>query len=204
MTLEKILTNFLESYMQSCFFAMPAIVIGIKNEEELRVDVQPLVNRVFKDGTEQEYPPLLSVPCIMPHTNTSALTIPVNQGDTVMLLFSQRSIEQFKLGATDPHTPNSTRWMDVNDAVAVVGLSPFAKSPNLKRNHTLPHNPKDVVLTHNLGKANECEVRLTESGRVEINAPQGLFINGLPYAGHTHQYTDDGTPLVTSPPIGQT
>ncbi len=177
MTLEKILVNFLETYMQGCFFCMPAVVLNVKDEEQLRVDVQPIVNRTFRDGSEPEYPVLMSVPCYMPHTKRSALTMPVEQGDTVLLVFAQRDIEQFKIGTTTPHAGNSQRWMDVNDAVALVGLSPFSESPNLARKHALPHNPKDVVLIHNMSTPNECELRLGQDGSVSATSPTVVKIS---------------------------
>ena len=67
--------------------------------------------------------------------------------------------------------------MDVNDAVALVGLSPFSESPNLARKHTLPHNPKDVVLIHNMGTPNECELRLGQDGSVSATSPTVVKIS---------------------------
>jgi hypothetical protein len=203
MTLESILTNFLESYMQGCFFCMPALVINVKDSEQLRVDVKPLVKRVYKDGTEHEYAPLLSVPCITPSTSNSALVLPVKHGDTVLLMFSQQNIEQFKAGTTTPHTPTSGRWLDINDAVAIVGLNPFNLSPNLKTRHVLPHNPEDAVLVHNLGTQKECEVRLGSDGSVSINKQrQHLIVSEagiIATSGASSISITDGLINMTSP-----
>ena len=204
MNLEKILTNFMESYLATCYVCMPAIVVGVKDGEEARVDVKMVINRQYKDGSELEYATIPSVPCIQMSTKSSSVTMPVSIGDGVLLMFSQKDMEKFKLGSNTPHTPNTNRWMDMNDAVAFYGLCPFVDSPNKKTNKTLPHNPDDLVLTHNRGTSLESEIRLAGDGSVHINAVGGLFVNGLPYAGHTHPYTDNGIPLVTAPPVGQT
>jgi hypothetical protein len=199
-TLESILTNFLTSYMQDCFFAMPATVIAVRSMDRLELDVQPLPNREFKDGDSSEYPVLYSVPVMMPYTGTSAILMPVNSGDTVMLLFSQRGIDEFKSGSDIPYDTGK-RFLSIQDAVAIIGISPFNKSPNQQSKHTLPHNPKDLTVVHNLGTPNECEVRLQESGNINITSPASinitsadislngvLTINESPYLLHKHLY----------------
>lgn len=200
--LEAILTNYLESYLQTCFYSLPAIVVGVKDQEELRVDVKILTNHEYKDGSELEYATIYSVPCIMPSTPNSSITFPVVIGTTVLLVFSQVDIQKFKLGTTTPHSTMTNRWSDINDAVAIIGLNPFNKSPNKKTNRKLPHNPEDFVMAHNIGTSLESEVRIKSDGSVHINAPSGLFINGQPYIAHTHTYVADGATLITTPVNG--
>jgi hypothetical protein len=194
MTLESILTNFLTSYMQDCFFAMPAVVIAVRDLEQLSIDVQPLPNRLFKDGDSAEYPVLHHVPVIMPSTSTSAILLPVQAGDTVMLLFSQRGIDEFKGGSDTPYD-TGRRFMSLQDAVAIIGLSPFNKSPNRPVAHTLPHNPNDLTLVHNLGTSMECEVRMKQDGSITTTSPSiinfvapSVQINGQDYLFHKHGY----------------
>jgi hypothetical protein len=74
----------------------------------------------------------------------------------------------FKDGADRPHEPNTRRWNNLNDFVAVAGLFPFVKSPNRDAAHKLPHSPDDVVVYQNLGKENECEVRLKKNGDISV------------------------------------
>ena len=194
MTLESILTNFLTSYMQDCFFAMPAVVVSVRNLEQLSLDVQPLPNRNFKDGDSAEYPVLYHVPAIMPYTGSSALLMPVQAGDTVMLVFSQRGIDEFKSGS-DIAYDTGNRYMSIQDAVAIIGISPFSKSPNQKIKHILPHDPNDLTLVHNIGLPNECEVRLKQDGSVEITSTKEIKlnspvvkINGVNFSNHRHGY----------------
>lgn len=193
-TLESILTNFLTAYMQDCFFAMPAVVLAVRDMEQLSIDVQPLPNRLFKDGDTAEYPVLHHVPVIMPYTGSSAILMPVQEGDTVMLLFSQRSIDEFKGGSGTPYD-TGRRFMSLQDAVAIIGISPFSKSPNRQIAHTLPHNTKDLTIVHNLGTPSECEVRMTQDGSITATSPTkinlvapSVQINGRDYMSHKHGY----------------
>lgn len=205
-SLETIMTSWIESYMQDVYTCMPAIVLNVKNMGELRVDVQPVINHMFKDGTLLEYPPIGNVPLIFPSTKQSAVTMPVEQGDTVMLMFSQKDMSIFKAGADRPHDPNTRRWMNLNDAVAIVGVHPFSKSPNRNAARKLPHSTDDLVVAHNIGTDRECEVRLTKSGDVSLTGKtisldyDKLLLNGKDYDMHRHQYTDDGVPMQTNPP----
>ena len=169
-SLETIMTSWIESYMQDVYTCMPAIVLNVKDMGEMRVDVQPVINHLFKDGTLLEYPPIGNVPLIFPSTRNSAITMPVVQGDTVMLMFSQKDMSIFKAGADRPHDPNTRRWMNLNDAVAIVGVHPFSKSPNRNAARKLPHNTDDLVVAHNIGTDRECEVRLTKSGDIKTTS----------------------------------
>lgn len=221
-TLESILNNFLEGYLFDCFVCLPAVVVGVQNLNENRIDVQPLPTKMFKDNTSAEYPNLLNVPVVFPQTTTSALTLKINQGDNVLLVFSQSGIDEFKGGSTTPYQLDSKRFMSLNDAFAIVGITPFNKSPNNPKARTLPHSVNDTCLVTNIGTDKECEVRLKEDGsvkitssiKVTIDSPETEITNTLTVledaviAGtsfnlfkttHTHNYTDDGNLLTTLP-----
>ena len=169
-SLETIMTSWIESYMQDVYTCMPAIVLNVRDMGEMRVDVQPVINHLFKDGTLLEYPPIGNVPLIFPSTRNSAITMPVVQGDTVMLMFSQKDMSIFKAGADRPHDPNTRRWMNLNDAVAIVGVHPFSKSPNRNAARKLPHSTDDLVVAHNIGTDRECDFRLTKAGDIKTTS----------------------------------
>lgn len=221
-TLESIFKDNFFYYLQNCYFSMPARVVGISDIEMGFIDVQPLTNRQYTDMTIIEHPVIYSVPIQVPCTTTSAITLPVNIDDTVLLIFSQFGLDGFKGGSDIPYDPTDNRFLDINDAVAIVGIKPFQKSPYNALNHALPYNNKDVVVSHNLLTQNECSVELKQSGEVHFNSPTKVVINapvtetnnlivnedaliaGTFFTsfrdGHTHNYIDDGRPAVTSPP----
>ena len=75
-------------------------------------------------GTElMRYPTLVDVPCICLQGNggDSRVTVPITAGDTALVLFCDRDIDNWFAGA-DLSAPNSERLHDLSDGIAIVGL----------------------------------------------------------------------------------
>lgn len=175
-SLTEVLGQAFEFHASSMYTAIPCVVIGVhSNLSSAKVDVQPSVNDLYADSVSVEHAPILSVPVIFPSSKTSALTFPVNVGDTVLCVFSQRGMDNFKLGDGSPTAPSDFRKFDKRDAVAIPGLFPFSKSPNDSGNRKLPHSTTDMVMAHNLG-GNEVEVRLKANGDVLIKSPTTVTV----------------------------
>lgn len=172
MTFESAISAFFEQKMRGLFTALPAVIVQVNDAEKQIVDVKPLVNEVFPDWTDdQEYPTILSVPLIFPSSSTSAITFPVKAGDTVLLVFAQSCIDVFKSGDGTAQPPSDYRRFNKRDAIAIPGLWPFGNAVNQPTKHTLPHSTEDVVVFHNLGTSSECELRMKQSGKIEITSP---------------------------------
>jgi len=172
MTFESAVKAFFDYQMRNVFTSMPAIVMQVTNMGECRVAVKPLINTVFPDYEDgQEHPTIFSVPVLFPSSSTSAFTFPINEGDTVLVVFSQASLDVFKGGTTSPSAPNDYRVFDKRDAIAIPGMFPFQDSINKQSNRTLTHSTSDVVISHNIGTSNECEIRMKPTGKVEITSP---------------------------------
>lgn len=182
-TLEARLNAFFDFKMSGMFVCMVAEVLNTGKLEQCRIDVKPIVNHEYKDSTVVEYPTILSVPVQFPSSSTSALTFPINQGDNVLLVFSQKGLDVFKSGATSAHDPIDMRSFDKRDAIAIPCVNPFSKSINNPDTRTLTHNVDDMVMTHNIGKDNECEVRLTSGGEVKITGVHTKISDSLATGG---------------------
>ena len=182
-TLEARLNAFFDFKMSGMFVCMVAEVLNTSKLEQCRIDVKPIVNHEYKDSTVVEYPIILSVPVQFPSSSTSALTFPINQGDNVLLVFSQKGLDVFKSGATSAHDPIDMRSFDKRDAIAIPCVSPFSKSINNPDTRTLTHSVDDMVMTHNIGKDNECEVRLTSGGEVKITGVHTKISDSLATGG---------------------
>lgn len=172
--LEGLLTQYISNSINNIFTAMPAQVVRVVSLGEQRVDVRPLVNRVKPDDMDSEHPVILSVPLVFPGSSTSQFSFPVGEGDTVLCVFSQRSIQRFKMGGTEPHRPIDLSKYSRNDAVAIPGLYSFGNAPNNPGNRSLGHSVDDAVISHNIGSGSECEVRLSSDGSIIINAPSNM------------------------------
>ncbi len=89
------------------------------------------VNPIGETGNSSDevvsYPQLVDVPIIVLGGGGAYLTFPIAAGDDCILLFCDRDIDNwFQAGLLT--TPNSNRVHDINDAVALVGLSNLQNS----------------------------------------------------------------------------
>ena len=183
-TLESRLNSFIDFKFSALNTCMLCTVENVRDLGEQRVDVKPLVNKQFVDSDVLEYPAILSVPLVFPSSSTSAITFPVNKGDVVVVIFNQSSIDVFKAGSHTVHDPVDTRRFDRRDAIAIPCAFAFDKAINKQSNRTLPHSTTDVVIAHNIGKDNECEIRVKSSGKVEINGNDMYVDSGLSTKGN--------------------
>jgi hypothetical protein len=79
-----------------------------------------------QDGSEGAInpPKLVDVPVVFPGANGFRITFPVAAGDRVMLMFAQRSLDEWKTTA-GLQDPADERHHSLSDAVAMVGLHDF-------------------------------------------------------------------------------
>lgn len=149
-----------------CFLAR---VIRVNNAQ-LTVDVEMLTLRYDADGETQDDVPVIGVPLVMPSSSTSAITLPVQVGDTVVCVVSQTSIDSYKSSSGRADVPtrvNDYRRFNAQDALAF----PYSKRSNNPALRTLAHDPNDVVITHNIGTGNECSITMKADGNVEVTSP---------------------------------
>ena len=174
---EEVLKLSFQSNTRNMYTALPCIVLTVYGEgKNQQIDVQPTINKLYKDDTDEEHPVIMGVPVIFPASRTSMLSFPINVGDTVLCVFSSRGIDNFKIGTGLPTRPTDYRKFDKRDAVAIPGLFPFSKALNDPAKRNLAHSTRDAVLTHNIGTSGECEVRLKESGDIQLNTPNNKVI----------------------------
>lgn len=162
--------------MRDVHTAIPCTVVNIVNNmQEQRVDVLPAVNDLLKDGTEEPGMQILGVPVIFPGSSTSLISFPINVGDTVLCIFSQRSMDNFKIGNGQPTKANDMRRFSDQDAVAIPGLFPFAKSLNRPTIRKFPFDAnRDLCMTHNVASGTECAIILKQNGNVEVHTDKEI------------------------------
>lgn len=68
------------------------------------------------------YPPLVNCPVVVLRGGTGALTLPIQKGDTCLVLFCDRDIDTW-YSSGQIAAPNSDRMHDLSDGIAIVGLS---------------------------------------------------------------------------------
>lgn len=90
-------------------------------------DVKPLLKDAFveEDGTRaiESLPVVTNVPVVFPGAGGFRLTFPVRAGDTVLLVFADRSLDAW-LAQGGEASPSDDRRHNLSDAVAIPGLHP--------------------------------------------------------------------------------
>jgi len=132
-TLEELLRTAIEYYLEEVHTSMPGRITEFDPVEQ-RAEVQPMVNRLIEteegDELEEPFPPITDVPIIFPRTKNFVVTFPIEVGDLVLLLFTERSIDKWL--SSDAKTPVPTNpddffRHDLSQAVAIPGLYPFGR-----------------------------------------------------------------------------
>lgn len=173
--LEPLLKNFLSNGLKEKNFCCPARIEGVQFVEQGRVDVRPLYMPRYGDMSVQELPVIKNVPLLTLSFLDSGVVVTPKQGDTVVLIFSQCSLDEFKTGSTDPYEPFLNRFLNINDAIAISGLIPFNNSPLNTDKHVYDYNLGDVSIFNNLGKPKENKINVKKNGNNTHVAKQHDF-----------------------------
>ena len=173
--LEPILRNFFSDKMSEMNFCLPARIENTQNIKEGRIDVKPLFIPRYLDNTYSELPIVKNVPVVFPSSNESGMVFTPKQGDTVLLIFAQCNIDNFKGGGVEPYSTVFDRSLDINDAVAIVGFSPFNKNPINTDKHKKDYDLGDVSVFNNLGKETENKINVKKDGTVNIVASSTII-----------------------------
>ena len=101
--------------------ACPATIVSF-DAGTCVASVKPTMTYYKSDGTTLDYPVIIGVPVFMPKAGSSQITYPVKAGDSCLLVFAERSIDEWMgKGNSDNHDP---RRYDLTDAFCFVGMCP--------------------------------------------------------------------------------
>lgn len=119
---------------------MPGRVVAYKKETQ-EAAVQPLLkgSRRGQDGERivDVLPVIEHVPVVFPGTGAYSLTWPIKVGDTVLLVFSESSLDKW-LVSGDIVDPADPRRFTITDGIAIPGLRSF--------NDALDDVPDDAIV----------------------------------------------------------
>lgn len=150
-----------------------------------RAQVKPLLKRALKSGAQIEYPVITGVPVLFPCTPSTGITFPVNIGDLVLLLFSEKSLDNwvFSGGVSDT---DKARLHDLSDAIAIPGIISFNQSSKASNN-------EDLEITNSSQK-----IVIKSNGNIELGTStlKKLVTEAFATAfnSHTHLCNAVGTP----------
>lgn len=120
-----VIRNIIVNYMSNINTCLPA-TIETYDPATKKASVKPLLKRTL-NGQEIDTPVIENVPIIFPCTATAVVSLPINTGDGCLLVFSQRSIDDW-LSKGGNIAPTDPRLFDLSDAIAIPGLFNFKDS----------------------------------------------------------------------------
>ena len=166
-TVSSIVLDILEDNIR---LSMPAKVVSVAEYEASQaIDVQPLVNNLYKDNVIVEYPVIYRVPVVLLGGGGALISVPIKVGDLVKIEFSRDSLQEFlQSDGAGSITPEGYRRYALTDAIATPAF------PTRQKN--LHHNPNDleVKLTDSVGQV-VSSIKLKPNGDVTLDAAGNLI-----------------------------
>ena len=120
----------INSMLSDIYTCLPGKIVRIANVKRRRISVRPELQKVFLDETVLDPPIIENVPLLFTGTSDAIVKFPINVGDKVLLMFAQRSIDNW-LSKGDLTTPGSKRKFDLSDAFAIPGVQAFNENHQL-------------------------------------------------------------------------
>lgn len=192
--------------MRTINTCLPGTILNY-NAGAQSASVQPMLKLRQPDGREESIPVLNNVPVIWPRSGGASLTFPVRAGDGCLVMFTQRSIDEYK-SSGEVSIPLDPRAYDLSDAVAIMGFVSFGGGGGADDAVELNFGSSKVTLKENTVEVTGTAITLTGavtvagnltvsgagggSGVVNINAPL-LLHNGTNVGdSHTHSGVQTG------------
>jgi hypothetical protein len=173
-------------FLAETWTALPGIVQSF-DPQEMTVKVQSAIQvkvRPSKGNPQWTVmPPLIHCPVVFPSAGGFILTLPIQQGDEVLVVFASRCIDGWwQQGGTQAQPPE-LRMHDLSDGFAIPG-------PRGQKNLVSNISTTTAQLRTVDGQA---YVELTADHKVNIVAPGGVNINGNVVVEGTVEATEEGT-----------
>lgn len=134
--------------MTNVHTAFPAVVKSY-DAETRRAEVQPSLKRKMSNGEFMDLPIIVDVPVLYFGTAKAGIHIPLEEGDEVLIVCSERCLDSWKDAGGDSIEDTDTRRFSMPDAVAIPGLQ-AQTFPNISEKEdcfALHHDSKIVITT---------------------------------------------------------
>lgn len=164
-TLEALVQQGVKNALKDLHTAMPGIIDTFDPVTQT-CTVQPAIKRIFVGGEAVALPILINVPVSFPSAGGLSITLPVKQGDECLIIFSERSIDNW-LQFGEIKIPNDRRFHDLSDGVVIMGLK---SNPNVLTDY----DPDNLVIRN---VANDVKVTVGADNNIAIDTPGNIAMN---------------------------
>lgn len=169
--LETVIQTAIGSELKELHTALPGVVQSFDTATQL-ADIQLTIQRKLS-GQFVNLPLLVGVPVRFQKSTSYSITFPIVPGDHVLVIFAERSIDNWLLeGGVKP--PQDIRRHSLSDAFAIPMM--------YDQNDVIPSfNSSDLEIKSNNGNT---KITIDTAGTVTITGD--LVVNGVDFLTHTH------------------
>ena len=153
--LEETINLAIDSKLKEVHTALPAKIVSFNKAKQV-ADVQIVQKRLFNDGTEEFYPPLIDVPVQYLRGGGFSFTFPLSIGDSGLLIFAERSLDEWLVNGAE-QVPEEVRTHSVSDAV-------FFPTLHNDRNEITSFSDNLEIRT----ESGNGKITLSKSGKIEL------------------------------------
>lgn len=176
-SLELVIKYLINQNNHNINISFPAVVVGVEKLVDGLVDVQPVVSHLDPlTRKATTLPVLYDISLLFPNTSKTTISFPVNQGDYVDLIVQSVDIQRFVDGDEGVHDPDFLSHGNLSNVVALVGFTPFQKSPFNPNNYRNEFNNQDLNIVHNKNTESESSIRITPEGVISLKSSNSVDI----------------------------
>ena len=173
--------DLIRSELRRLSFCAPARVESFDYTHQ-KATVTPLLKRADLQGNQYGFTPIPDVPVVFPAALNASVTFPLVAGDTVLLVFAERTLENWIETGAEAAT-DTVRMLETEDAIAIAGLFPNshtsdAEADTLKikyKNQTIKIKSDGSIEIGGTG----IKSLLTSSYKTAVDAQLGLIATSL-------------------------
>jgi hypothetical protein len=157
--LSLLLRETIECYMTEVHTALPGVVKKY-DPAARRADVQPSCKRKMPGGKYLDFPVIPDVPVLFPGSKKYTLHFPLDEGDEVLLVASERGTDSWKAKGGKGIEESDPRRFDLQDCYAIPGLQAV---------NFIPVSEDGLNIVHKSGPKGELISRVTmDDEKVEV------------------------------------
>ncbi len=156
---------------ESIRVCMPGIIESYDFKTQ-KANIKISMKELYDNGKEVDYPMVNNVPVVFLTSGGASITLPVNKGDTCLLLFADRDMGAWLRGGIGSK-PDSTRMHNLSDAIAIMGLQSFSKVTGSKNNEDLAINYAGSSI--NITKSGD--INITTTKVVNVKSVEAINID---------------------------
>jgi len=180
----------LQQFRKTIYTALPATIESY-NAETKRAKLLPAINSISTDNQSSALPVLVDVPVIFPASGAFTMHFPLAAGDAVLVVFSQRGIQNFKQDYKRSN-PTNENILDYDSPIAIAGFGAISFTPAETNSASLQTNDgKNAVvigesdvslkLDNNSVKISSSDIKLSV-GSATVTLTSSLFSSSVPIA----------------------